>query len=41
MEPVAVLYERGRFAVVHRCVRCGHERRNRTAPDDDLSVLIG
>jgi hypothetical protein len=29
MEPVQMLYERGRFVVVHRCVECGFERRNR------------
>jgi hypothetical protein len=41
MEPVRLVYERDRFVVVHRCVGCGCERRNRTAADDDLSVLLG
>jgi hypothetical protein len=40
MEPVQLLYERGRFVVIHRCVRCGTERRNRSADDDDLSPLL-
>jgi hypothetical protein len=41
MEPVALLYERGSFVLVHRCVACGHQRRNRTGAGDDLSVLLG
>lgn len=24
------------FMLVHRCVRCGHVRRNRVAPDDEI-----
>lgn len=40
MEPVGLLYERGRFVVVHRCVRCGSRRRNRAAANDDLSGLM-
>jgi hypothetical protein len=37
MEPIAIEYVRGEFVIVHRCVRCGHERRNRSAPADRLS----
>ena len=39
MRPVQVLYERGEFVVVPQCTACGHVKRNRCAPDDDLSVL--
>jgi hypothetical protein len=41
MEPIGLLHERGRFVVVHRCTGCGSTRRNRAAPDDDLSTLLG
>jgi hypothetical protein len=41
MQPIALLYERGEFVVVHECVACGLRRRNRAAADDDLSSLIG
>ena len=41
MEPRALVYERGEFLVVHRCTACGAERRCRTKPEDDLSVLLG
>ncbi len=40
MEPVALLYERGAFIVVHECTRCGCRRRNRAGPDDNLSTLL-
>lgn len=40
MQPVGLLYEKGRFIVVHECTRCRSLRRNRAAPDDDLSSLM-
>jgi hypothetical protein len=40
MQPVALQYERGEFVIVHRCLGCGARRRNRCAPDDDVSVLL-
>ncbi|MGH3901428.1 MAG: RNHCP domain-containing protein [Pseudonocardiaceae bacterium] len=41
MEPVGALSESGRIVVVHRCVVCGHVRRNRSAADDDSDALLG
>ena len=40
MEPVGLVYERGEFIIVHKCTACRVRRRNRAAPDDDLSVLL-
>ena len=40
MEPVSLLYKKGDYAIVHRCVRCGFERSNRLASTDDLEGLI-
>jgi hypothetical protein len=40
MRPVALLYERGEFVVVHECTACRFRRRNRAAPNDDVSVLL-
>ncbi|MEE9563026.1 MAG: RNHCP domain-containing protein [Thermoanaerobaculia bacterium] len=40
MEPVAVDAESGGYRIVHRCVGCGLERRNRAAPDDDFEELL-
>jgi hypothetical protein len=40
MRPVQLLYEAGRFALVHECVGCGERRRCRTSKDDDLSTFL-
>ena len=39
MQPVRVLYERGDFVIEHACTGCSHTRRNRAAPNDDLSAF--
>lgn len=41
MEPIAVQTRRtGEFVLVHRCTKCGFERYNRVAGDDDEKILI-
>jgi len=35
MEPIGALSEGDGIVLVHRCVVCGHLRRNRGADDDD------
>jgi ribosome biogenesis GTPase len=41
MEPIGRLVRRtGEHVVVHRCVVCGAERRNRLAADDNLGYLL-
>ena len=40
MAPVAAGMERDRYFVVQRCVRCGHQRRNRTVAADDRAVVL-
>lgn len=39
MAPIDVLLERGRSVLVHRCSRCGIERRCRTSPADDVEAM--
>jgi hypothetical protein len=39
MVPVDVLVERGSRVLVHRCARCGVERRCRAAPADDVERM--
>lgn len=40
MAPIRVDYRAAKgFLIVHRCERCGAERRNRAAPDD-VEALI-
>jgi hypothetical protein len=40
MQPVAVESKRGKYAILHRCVKCGFERRNKTALNDDFDTLL-
>lgn len=40
MEPVAVTTRRtGEYVLTHRCVKCGFERFNRIAGDDDFELI--
>ncbi len=40
MEPVEV-YVRGiEYTLLHRCCVCSHEKRNRTAPDDNYAAIL-
>lgn len=36
MEPVAIEIKGKEFIITHRCVKCGYEKRNKTAEDDDI-----
>lgn len=40
MEPVAIEGASPQYTIVHRCTRCGDERRNSAARTDEPSVLI-
>jgi rubrerythrin len=40
MEPIGALPVSGEIVVVQRCLRCGHTRRNRAAPNDDRHALL-
>lgn len=42
MKPAGVDYRSAKgWMILHRCTRCAKEMLNRTAPDDDLSLLSG
>jgi len=40
MEPVGVELRGGDHVILHRCVRCGFEKRNKTEKDDDFNVIV-
>jgi len=40
MEPVEYEVKGGETTILHRCTVCGFERRNRTAPNDDLDAIL-
>ncbi|MFH1252968.1 MAG: RNHCP domain-containing protein [Candidatus Uhrbacteria bacterium] len=41
MEPVRIeKHTKKGWMVVHKCLKCGKEQRNKTAPDDNLDLLL-
>ncbi len=40
MEPIAVERKKGEHRILHRCTRCGFERSNRRAPNDDFEAFL-
>ncbi len=41
MEPISYDLEHGRYVLIHRCTRCGHEKRNKFTEDDSVDALAG
>lgn len=35
MEPIGLIKKRGKFQIKYRCRKCGYERFNQTAPEDN------
>lgn len=40
MEPISIEGGSPEYIVLHRCVRCGYERKNKVVLGDDREVLI-
>ena len=40
MEPIAVEQARGRYVIVHRCLKCGEVKRNKSSPGDSSRALV-
>lgn len=40
MKPIAVELRKGERIIVHECVKCGHRKPNRSAPEDDFDVIL-
>jgi rubrerythrin len=39
MEPISILQKNSDFLIVHRCVKCGFERKNKVAEEDSRDEL--
>ena len=37
---LAVEQARGRYIIVHRCLKCGQVKRNKSSPDDSSRALV-
>lgn len=40
MEPVDLELKKEEQVIIHKCVKCGFEKKNKVAKDDDFDVLI-
>jgi hypothetical protein len=40
MEPIGVELKGGEYSILHRCVRCGFMRRNKTSKEDNFESLL-
>ena len=40
MEPAEVVSKGASFRILHRCVRCGHEKVNDMVPDDSIETAL-
>jgi hypothetical protein len=40
MEPVFLDFSNGAFSIIHRCLKCGAQKKNIASPDDNTDILI-
>ena len=40
MEPTGVLVGGGEYALLHQCIRCNFERKNKVAKSDDFDEVV-
>lgn len=40
MEPIAVEQKNGSYIIVHKCIKCGYEKKNKTSPEDVFDVIL-
>ena len=40
MEPIAVEVKSGEYTILHKCVKCGFERKNKAVKADNFQMLV-
>jgi len=40
MEPINVELKGSEYILINKCIKCGHEKRNTTAPEDDFDYIV-
>jgi hypothetical protein len=40
MQPIGIEQKAGKYIILHRCVVCGFERRNKSQAEDDFEMLL-
>lgn len=40
MEPVRIDLKKGEYVITHRCVKCGHEKKNAASAKDSIGLIL-
>lgn len=40
MEPIGVEIKGEKYIIIHRCIKCGFEKKNKSSKDDDFDALL-
>ncbi len=40
MKPTDVNQKAGEYIITHKCIKCGHTRPNKTAPNDNFDEIV-
>lgn len=40
MKPIGVLKTKGDFSIIQQCQKCGFEKKNKLAPEDDFDEVV-
>lgn len=40
MKPIGVGMKKGGYIIIHRCKKCGYEKRNKTTENDDFQKIL-
>lgn len=40
MKPIEILQKNGEFVILHKCQKCGFERKNKIQEDDNIERII-
>lgn len=40
MKPIGILKEGQEISLIHECVVCGTRKNNKTAPDDNMEMIV-
>ena len=40
MEPISIELKGGEYVIVHHCVECGFEKKNKTSKDDNFDAIV-
>ena len=40
MKPIEIQQKNGEFVILHNCIKCGFERKNKVQENDDINKII-